>query len=156
MTKTAEQLELLGYTLRSGGASGADSAFQAGVSNSSNMEIYLPSRSFNGRSAGSPGLINYQTLETADQARATVDQYHPAPGRLSEFARHLMARNAMQVLGSDMESPCNLIVAYTPGGVVSGGTGQALRMAHALDIPVRNLGDSVVLNRVVTWLNRSN
>ena len=63
-----------------------------------------------------------------------------------------MARNAMQILGPNMDHPADLVVAYTPGGAVQGGTGQALRMAGSLGIPIRNLGDSDVLASVMRYL----
>ncbi len=42
MTRIASFLESKGYTLFSGGASGADTAFEIGVSNSGNKKIFLP------------------------------------------------------------------------------------------------------------------
>lgn len=63
-----------------------------------------------------------------------------------------MARNAMQVLGPRLDAPADLVVAYTPGGAVTGGTGQALRMAGDIGIPVRNLGDPAVLAAVRRYL----
>ena len=42
----AKYLEKNGYTLRSGGAKGADQAFERGVSEDDMKEIYLPWRGF--------------------------------------------------------------------------------------------------------------
>jgi hypothetical protein len=145
MTQLAGRMEQDGWRLRSGGARGADAAFETGVRDPANRSIYLPGRSFNGRVAGSGGYIDSTRLPGWEQALATVAEYHPAPDRLSEFARNLMARNAMQMLGPNMDRPADLVVAYTPGGAVQGGTGQALRMAGALGIPIRNLGDPAAL-----------
>ena len=58
----------------------------------------------------------------------------------------------MQMLGPRMDKPADLVVAYTPKGQVTGGTGQALRMAGNLGIPVRNLGDPAVLASVRRYL----
>ena len=59
-----------------------------------------------------------------------------------------MARNAMQVLGPNLDDPSAFIVCWTPdasdGSKTSpktGGTGQALRIAHEYKIPVYNLAD---------------
>ena len=41
----------------------------------------------------------------------------------------------MQMLGPRMDKPADLVVAYTPKGQVTGGTGQALRMAGNLEFP---------------------
>jgi len=154
MTRLATKLEKDGWILRSGGAAGADSAFERGVTNpQSNAQIYLPSNSFNNRTAGTqPQFLNYQSLPGYQQAISTIHQYHPAPDRLSDFARHLMARNAMQVLGSDLATPSKMIVAWTPQGNVVGGTGQALRLAQTYQIPIRNLGDPQTLQSVLKYI----
>ena len=44
MTKSAYRLEQLGYVLRSGGARGADKAFELGVMNLKNRRIYTAGR----------------------------------------------------------------------------------------------------------------
>ena len=154
MTQLAAKLEQDGWVLRSGGAAGADSAFERGVVNpQTNAQIYLPSQSFNSRTAGSqPQFLNYQSLPGSQQAFATLHQHHPAPQKLSPFAQHLMARNAMQVLGPDLRSPSSMIVAWTPRGEVTGGTGQALRMAETYQIPIRNLGNPETLQSILQYL----
>lgn len=152
MRLLAGRMEHDGWKLRSGGARGADAAFESGVANQANRAIYLPGRSFNGRQAGVPGYYDATQMPGWPQALQTVRQYHPAPERLSPFARNLMARNAMQVLGPDLGRPADLVVAWTPGGRIAGGTGQALRMAGDLGIPIRNLGDEAVLASVRQYL----
>lgn len=152
MTQLAGKMEQEGWRLRSGGARGADAAFEAGVQVPGNRAIYLPGHSFNDRVAGAGGYIDSTRLPGWEQALATVHRYHPAPDRLSPFARNLMARNAMQVMGPEMNRPADLVIAYTPGGLVQGGTGQALRMAGSLGIPIRNLGNPDVLASVMRYL----
>ncbi len=148
----AARLEKEGWILRSGGANGADSAFEEGVQDPSNMEIFLPSSFFNGKSANRQGFINALKSPAYSEADKTVDKYHPCPEKLSEFPRKLMARNAMQVMGFNMDSPVKMVIAWTRGGKTIGGTGQALRMAFAKRIPILNLGDPVVLQRAKDWL----
>ncbi len=63
-----------------------------------------------------------------------------------------MARNAMQALGPALNDPAKMIVAWTPGGQITGGTGQALRMAQSYGIPVRNLGNPQTLQSILRWL----
>jgi hypothetical protein len=41
------------------------------------------------------------------------------------------------------------------GGQVTGGTGQALRMAQAYQIPIRNLGDPATLQNVQKFLKNN-
>lgn len=152
MTALASRMEADDWRLRSGGASGADSAFEAGVSDPAHKAIYLPGSRFNQRSADMPGVYDSTSQPGWQKALDTVAEYHPAPDRLSPFARNLMARNAMQIMGPRLDTPADLVVAYTPGGAVIGGTGQALRMAGNIGIPVRNLGDPAVLAAVRRYL----
>lgn len=153
MSRIANKLEGMGYILRSGGAAGADTAFERGVINAANRQIYLPGAQFNSRMAGAGGYINAAQLPSWQQALETVSQFHPAPERLSNFARALMARNAMQVLGGNLQEPAKMVVAWTPGGQITGGTGQALRMAQAYGVPIRNLGNPETLANVKKFLN---
>jgi hypothetical protein len=141
MAAMARWLELSKWRLRSGGANGADTAFEQAVQSSANKAIYLPGPSFNGRVAGRDGCYDATTLPGWHQALATVSQYHPAPDRLSSMARRLMARNAMQILGPNMDQPVDLVICWTPGGALQGGTAQALRIAMDHDITILNLGD---------------
>lgn len=123
-----EHLNKKGYTLRSGGAPGADSFFEE---HAEKKEIYLPWRGFNGNTS----LLFNPTPEAFEMAQ----KYHPNWGRLSYGAKKLMARNCHQVLGLDLKSPTDFIVCWTKDGKATGGTGQALRMAEDLKIPVYNL-----------------
>lgn len=144
-----------GYVLRSGGAAGADQAFYQGLPTERRhrAQIFLPGSFFQGQRAGDHGFIDATQLPSWRAALATVDRYHPAPERLSGFARALMARNAMQVLGPNLDEPVQFIAAWTPGGQVTGGTGQALRMAADLGVEVRNLGDPAVLQRAIAFIH---
>ena len=150
MTKLADQLEEEGWVLRSGGAEGADTAFESGVNNPFNKQIFLPSNHFNNRSSREPGILNSSQLPDWGEALKTIERYHPAPERLSTFALKLMARNAMQVLGPDLKTPSSFILCFTPKGEVTGGTGQALSIALECQIPIINLGDSSIYERLLT------
>ena len=133
MTRIAHRLRLRGYILRSGGADGADSAFEAGAGTA--KEIYLPWRGFNG---------NRSPLHSPSPAAMQMAaQFHPAWERCSPGARKLHARNCYQMLGTDLRTPVDFVVCWTPGATGSGGTGQALRIARAHDIPVFDLGGDV-------------
>lgn len=50
-----------------------------------------------------------------------------------------MRRNGCQVLGLELDKPSNMVICYTPDGLPSGGTGQAIRIAESYRIPVINL-----------------
>lgn len=152
MQKLAQQLESDGWILRSGGAAGADTAFESGVKVPDNKQIFLPSRYFNGRTDRDPGMVNSTQLPAWGNALEAVEEFHPAPDRLTDFARMLMGRNAMQVLGPDLNSPSSFILAFTPRGEVTGGTGQALRIAKKYEIPVLNLGNSATYVSLSRWI----
>ena len=65
---------------------------------------------------------------------------HPAWHRCSSGTRRLHARNAAILLGVNLDRPVHAVVAFTPGGAVTGGTGMGLRIAAERGIPVMNLG----------------
>ena len=132
MSALASTLEDRGLILRSGGAPGADQAFESGVSNPEAKEIYLPWRLFE--------LNPSDRYKISQAAFDMAAKYHPAWYRLSEAARKLHARNCYQVLGEDLKTPSLFLVCWTRGGLGGGGTGQAIRIARAHDVPVFDLG----------------
>lgn len=141
MFKAGKSMAQLGFCLRSGGAKGADSAFESGVddwtstltadeSTTPSKEIFLPFKGFNG---------NRSPLYGSDrEARMLAKEYHPRWDILSCLGRDFMARNVYQVLGRDLVSPSAFVLCWTPGGRVEGGTGQALRIAEDRGIPILN------------------
>jgi hypothetical protein len=131
MQKIATRLREQGYTLYSGGAPGADSAFEAGAGDS--KVIFLPRKSFNGRKVDDVHYFKY-TSEAVDIAA----QFHPLWTELSDAAQDFHARNVHQVLGLDLKSPVEFVVCWTWPNAM-GGTGQAIRIANHYNIPVFNL-----------------
>lgn len=133
MGALAFALDLKGYTLRSGGADGADTAFEKEVLLES-PEIFLPWRGFNGRKNGIvlSGKVERQALQIARE-------FHPAWERLSHGAMRLHSRNVCQILGQDLRSPAAFVICWTKDGKATGGTGQAIRIADANHVPVFNL-----------------
>lgn len=125
------------YTLRSGGAAGADTAFEIGCDASNGAkEIYLPWSGFNGKKS--------QYIGASPMAFNMTERFHPNWHALSPAAKKLMARNVYQVLGHDLKTPADFIVCWTPNGTITGGTGQALRMAKFFKIPVFNLANETL------------
>lgn len=137
MSSIAEQLAPK-WTLRSGHAAGADNAFEMGaMSGDGAMEVFIPWFGFNGAPFDHPDYIRPKpTQGLADFAA----QYHPAWSRCSDAAKLMHMRNACQILGEHGDAPCNLVICWTPKGLGSGGTGQAIRIAQAHNIPVFDLG----------------
>jgi hypothetical protein len=119
------------HTLRSGGAKGADTAFEEGCDVTiGRKEIYLPRQEFN---------QNESPLFTVKkEARLLASKFHPCWSNVGDRGRDFMGRNAYQVLGLDLKTPTEFIICWTNHGKIYGGTGQALRMANHYRIPVFN------------------
>lgn len=133
----ARELERFGFTLRSGGAEGADLAFENGVTDPANKEIYLPWPGFNGHSeVGVIWPIEQRLLE----ARKIAAKFHPIWDRLSGTQQHFHIRNVFQVLGRDLNDPVKFVICWTEGGKHGGGTGQAIRIAQAYSVPIFDMG----------------
>lgn len=126
MTEVAKILESKGYTLQSGGAVGADSAFENGVT--SKKQIFYAKDA---------------TPETIEIAK----ELHPNPSALTEYPLKLMARNTFQVFGKNLDEPVDFVLAWTKDGAETsaernrstGGTGQAIDMASRKGVPVINM-----------------
>jgi hypothetical protein len=149
MTRIAAALERRGLTLRSGGARGADAAFEAGTSEA--REIYLPLTGWR----GSDSALHPLTLGAAawDEALAIAERLHPAWDRVrSDRARALLARDSFQILGRTLTSPSRFVLAWTPGGEDSGGTGQTIRIAQCYGVRVLNFHDEALCDAVVSLL----
>lgn len=121
------------HILRSGGAGGADSAFESGAGD--RKEIYLPFNGFNGRQ-----VDNEKFFVFTSDAMKLAPHYHPAWKRCDFAARRFHARNCHQVLGLDLKTPVDFVICYTERGLIKGGTATAIRIAKDNDIPVFNLG----------------
>jgi hypothetical protein len=117
MTEIASRLSLLGYVLYSGGAEGADEAFELGASR---RTIFLPWGGFNGKTEdGNEYVVPPTNLEL-------VERFHPKPSSLSSDGLSLMSRNSYQVLGPDLKSPVDFVLCWTKDGKASGGTAARL------------------------------
>lgn len=106
-----------GFMLRSGGADGADKAFEEVASLS---QIMRPEHA-------------------TSEALKMAELYHPHWKVCSPFARQLLARNCQIILGEDLNAPVSFVVCWTPGGKIFGGTGHSIRIAQANNIKVYNL-----------------
>lgn len=139
MTAIAKRLEAEGLMLRSGGAKGADDAFEEGADNI--KRIFLPWEGFNGRASGR----NFTVVPFVGTAHRIASEHHPAWWCLSEGSMKLLIRNTPQVLGAACNDPSAFVLCWTPDGSIgkttskTGGTGQAIRIAYAYGVPVFNL-----------------
>lgn len=126
----ARQLDRQGYTLRSGGADGADTFFELAAKR---CQIFLPWRRFNDRDV--PVEFQSPSQDAIDLACEVINDFDRRP----QPVQMLLARNMHQVLGLTLDAPVDFIVCWTPGGKVQGGTAHAIRLAGLRDIPVYNL-----------------
>lgn len=135
----AAALARAGWTARSGGADGADTAVMDGARAAGGaFELFLPWPRFRGHKAA--------TLERPSAAAYRLAaRHHPAWGRCGHAARALHARNGHEVLGAALDAPSRFVVCWTADGSLDGatpssrGTGQALRIAATFAVPVFNL-----------------
>lgn len=133
----AMQLAKQGWLLRSGGADGADHAFERGCDLANgNKEIWLPWPKFNG--SDSPFILP-RSGPMMLRAWAIAESLHPAWHACSPPARRLHARNVLQILGADFETPVDKVICWTPNGALVGGTATALRLAKQYEIEIVNL-----------------
>ncbi|WP_048710246.1 hypothetical protein [Microvirga massiliensis] len=172
MTRIATALEARGFRLRSGGAGGADLAFENGTSKPDQREIYIPWKGFNGSdSPYFPARANETAIEAeiehirdsfdprqpvqplgrpmtpveiTARAQLIAAAFHPAWDRCSQGAKKLHTRNVHQDLGMDLMTPSRFVICWTKDGGPTGGTGQAIRIAQAHGIRVLNLHNSFV------------
>jgi len=144
MTWIAGELERLGYILNSGGAKGADFAFEAGVKNAAHKRIFRAS-------------------DATDETRAIAQELHPARSRLSGYALDLFARNTYQVFGRNLDTVVDFVLCYTRDGCEShetrsrdtGGTGQAIEMATRKGSAVFNMKNPDWLYRLNRYLQNT-
>jgi hypothetical protein len=141
MTHIAIALSNDNWILRSGGAEGADTAFELGAKY---KRIYLPWNGFNNRSVDT---YSYVVPPYNDEM---VYDYHPSPERLSAAAMKFMSRNSYQVLGDSLDSPSQFVACWTVNGKESGGTAQAMRIAKDYHIPIYNLFHESEVTRLCT------
>ena len=126
MTEAAKMLSEKGYTLRSGGAKGADTAFEKGTNK---KEIFK---------------VGNNPLTTELKI---AEEIHPRWEALkSTYVKKLMARNTNQVFGKNLDTPVDFVLFYAEETNnplrPKGGTGQAVEMARRKGIPTINMADT--------------
>ena len=146
MALIGARLEKMGWTLRSGGANGADSAF-ATHPLPENMEVYLPWSGFNN--------IQSNLVGASPRAMEIAEGLHPAWNMCSQGAKKLHGRNVHQVLGKDIDPKTysSFVICWTPNGAEVGGTATAIRLAKQVGIRVLNLANLDDLNHVIASLD---
>lgn len=144
-TRIARRLSVLGFTLRSGGAVGADQAFSDGAAS---QQVFLPWAGYNN--------LHSDYIGPSEKSKGIAKILHPGWDYLSQGVKKLMARNTHQIMGPNCDSLSRFVVCYTKDGCetgydrtkMTGGTGQAIDLASRLGIPVFNLKNKDALQRL--------
>lgn len=138
MRELALWLSGRGWTLRTGGADGADTAFAEGAA--PGTRVIIPGwPGMNGHDRGDEDVV----LLTAGQLRRCSERaetIHPRWQYLRYGAKKLHARNVAQVMGVEMDDVARAVVCWTRDGRAVGGTATAINLALRLGVPVLNLG----------------
>ena len=155
MGDIAQTLGDAGTALSTGGAHGADKAFETGaLRTDAPITVHTPWPGYNGYRPGRDpetdiDIAHPNATETvAGRTYADLAQeHHPHWKRCSRGARALFLRNVSILAGALDDDggtlPVRAVIAYTPNGLPvgreAGGTGHTLRTAASLDIPCVNL-----------------
>jgi hypothetical protein len=123
MTRIATILENAGYVLRSGRGKRADEAFEAGVKNPANKEIFDP---------------RHERILISKGARDLVRELHPNPEAAMKYI-HFLGRSAYQILGVNLDSPVEFVICWSIKGELIGGTAMGMRIAMKYKIPIHNM-----------------
>ncbi|MCY3810281.1 MAG: hypothetical protein OXH15_00600 [Gammaproteobacteria bacterium] len=155
MSDIAQTLGDAGTALSTGGADGADKAFETGaLRTDAPITVHTPWPGYNDYRPGRDpetdiDIVHPNSTATvrghtyADLAR----EHHPCWQRCSRGARALFLRNVSILAGALDDDggtlPVRAVIAYTPNGLAvgreAGGTGHTLRTAAFLHIPCVNL-----------------
>lgn len=115
---------ITGFILRTGGAEGADCAFETGaLEGRGNVVVLTPDRA-------------------TEDAMALAEKFHPAWDKCDDYAKRLLGRNVMIILGRDLTIPVSFVVCYAINEN-RGGTSLGLRIARAHNIPIANLAKMI-------------
>lgn len=133
MTKAAGLLESMGYVLRSGGAEGADKAFEVGVLNPDNKIVLRP---------------KHASKESIDLASLI----HPMWSACNDYAKMLHGRNCQIILGEGLDKPADFVLCWTLFGDERGGTRTGLVLAKSREIPTFNLAINSDIERFSDYL----
>jgi hypothetical protein len=115
MTQYAQRLHKLGYILRSGGATGADQAFEKGIDPSCKDIL--------------------RAIDSTAKAEEIAKSIHPAWGACTAHAKRLHGRNCQIILGKYLDKPVEFVICWTQypdrGGTR---TGIVLAKQHGLTV----------------------
>ena len=157
MSDVAQVLGDAGFALSTGGADGADKAFEAGaLRTDAPVTVHTPWPGYNGYRPGRDPESDIDVIhpKAGDAVRGMsflhlARKHHPAWDRCRRGARALFLRNVSILAGALDDDgavlPVRAVIAWNPNGSAhgreAGGTGHTLRVAAELGIPVVNLSE---------------
>ncbi len=143
MRKIGADMAEKGYCLRSGGARGADKAFEDGCDIVQGAkQIIIPYETFNGYEHDGQSVIAGKSIMAYYEkawgiASTLVSNFEEQ----KEFTQEAHTRNVMQVLGRRLDKPVDMVICYCimKNGKPTGGTRTAYKLAKRKGIEVWNL-----------------
>jgi hypothetical protein len=157
-----------GWTLRSGGAKGADKAFEDGMFRYAGLdgpynwtpaEIYLPWSGYEDHYRYTHGGLNILPsdihFETESIAEGMAMAVHPAWEACKQGAKKMHTRNVFQVLGKTLDTPSKMLIAWTKldkAGNPKGGTATAINLAKENGVETFNLNKPEDFERIKKWI----
>lgn len=140
MTGVAKKLNEYDYVLRSGGAKGADCAFEIGADKCDIYSVNEKHKPISKKPNIIPNLEEYRDL-----AKICCLHYNKIT---NQYAKDLHTRNICQVIGHNINEiiKSDFLLCYTKFGDYVGGTTTAIRCAEHFDVPIFNFGtyDSII------------
>lgn len=166
MREIGFKLNSMGWTLRSGGADGADTAFELGVIDYTesldrwptfnDANIYIPWKDFKHIDERHEDMfINVKNKEALARAEQIASEIHPNWYACSRGAKALHTRNVFQVVGHwDSEYLSKFVICWAPiqGDSVKGGTRTAVELAKLRGIEIFNLADKKSLDKLLKFM----
>ena len=153
MAEIASQLASAHWTLRSGHGAGADQAFGAGVSDSSQKHIYLPFAGYNNAGPYS----HFRLVNDNDRIRRIAAMHHTKYETMRPAYQRLMDRNVNIILGDDGDLPPEMVIYWqSEEGAEDyfGGTNHSIRIAKTFGIPTFNIRLDAELEALVNFVNQ--
>lgn len=144
MKKLGFLLAKKNFILRSGGAKGADYAFEQGCDLAGGKkEIFVPWKGFGKKHGRNPLETDISFIpDLAKKAfRELLEVYQDFNINSEKYIWALMERNMCQIMGSDMKTPTSGVICWTPNGEEVGGTRWAIRFAKKNNIRIYNLAE---------------
>ena len=153
MVALVKELEVFGYTLRTGGLKGPDDAVEKVTQK---LELYLPWRNFDEKDS----KFYFNTPESLEIAKL----FHTGWDSLKPAIQAFLAKNARMVLGEKLRSPALFIICWSNDGAETskektsqtGNVGHVIAIASALHIPVFNFGKPDAEQRLRQYLEIPN